>query len=299
MTRSDARRCGGPALSRRRATALAALVVGLALAAGCTAARRDLPAPRLPDAAALRAEADAAPQSPEPLYQLALLHYGESQPDAALRALRESLRRDAGYAPSLALLAKLLHETGRSKEGLAYFEKCKLDTLPDPVRLNIALLYVDVGNTVKARKLLQGLETGAWADAAQVNLAYLDLVDEDHVAAAQRLRHAGRYAESAAALNNRAVAELRAGQVSSGARLLEDLAAAYPDLGTAQLNLALLLRHYMFDAEGADRVQAHFDALQAPRLGDAAWGEFSEPASEDAAPPVPRPASPQGERNPD
>ena len=129
MTRSHAQAL---AAARPRFAAWA-MVAALVLAVGCTSARRDLPAARLADERALRAEAQAAPAAPEPLYQLALLHYGEGRAEAALGALGESLARDRGYVPSLALLAKLLHECGRSKEALRYFEKRGIDTLAEPV----------------------------------------------------------------------------------------------------------------------------------------------------------------------
>jgi tetratricopeptide (TPR) repeat protein len=291
VTRSDERTVGVSRMRGVRSICTACGVLALvAFVAGCGSARRDLPSPRLPDADALRAEAAAAPQSAEPLYQLALLQYGDGEPEPALESLRQSLRREPLYAPSLALLAKLLHDAGRSAEALAYFKKLGVDTLPEPVRLNVALLYADVGNTVQARKLLQGLASGAWADAALVNLAYLDLVDEDAVAARKRLEGGlGAAGDAPEAINNRALAELRAGDVESGARRLKELAAEHPELGTAQLNLALLLRHYLFDPEGADRAQAHFDALGAPKIGDAAWQQFIDPAHEDASPAVPKP----------
>jgi tetratricopeptide (TPR) repeat protein len=206
-----------------------------------------------------------------------------------LVSLRQSLARDRAYAPSLALLTKLMHDAGRSAEALQYFKKLPLDTLPEPVRLNVALLYADVGNTVQARKLLQGLTTGAWADAAEVNLVYLDLVDEDNGVAAKRLEGGlGRFGDTPEAVNNRALALLRAGDVEAGARLLKELAAEHPEFGAAQLNLALLLRHYLFDATGAERAQAHFDALGTARVDDAAWQRFLEPAGEDASSPVPQ-----------
>jgi hypothetical protein len=97
----------------------------------------------------------------------------------------------------------------------------------------------------------------------------------------------GRYGDAPEAVNNRALAHLRAGDVESGARLLKELAARHPEFGAAQLNLGLLLRHYLFDTAAADRAQAHFDALGTPRIEDAAWQRFDGPAHEDAAPAVP------------
>jgi tetratricopeptide (TPR) repeat protein len=268
---------------------IAACVAWLGLA-GCATGRRDLPSPRARDAATLEAEAQNRPQDAEPLYQLALLHYASGEADAALQALHQSLRRDSAYPPSLTLLAKLFHDTGRSREGLQYFEARNLDTLPEAVRLNVGLLYADAGNTVKARRLLKGLTQGAYADAAAINLAYLDLVDEENVAAVRALEaQAERFHGNPEVLNNLALARLRAGNVEGGTRLLRQVASQFPDFAPAQLNLALVLRNYLFDEEGATTAQAHFDALGAPRLGDAGVEEFLQTPVEDAAPRTPEP----------
>jgi tetratricopeptide (TPR) repeat protein len=277
--------------SSTRSICHAALWAVLAIVSGCASGRRDLPVPRADDAAALRAEAQARPQDAEPLYQLALLHYGHGEADPALQALRESLERQPSYAPSLALLAKLLHDAGRSAEGVAFFEARKLDALPEAVRLNVGLLYADVGNTLKARRILKGVGAGPYADAAAVNLAYLDLIDEQNVAAVRSLEtQAQRFPNSAEVQNNLALARLRAGDVDGGTRLLRQVVSAHPDFAPAQINLALVLRNYLFDEDGATQAQAHFDALGAPKLGDAGIEAILQTPVEDAAPRVPDPA---------
>jgi tetratricopeptide (TPR) repeat protein len=270
---------------------IAACVAWLGLS-GCATGRRDLPSPRARDAATLQAEAQGRPQDAEPLYQLALLHYASGEADAALQALHQSLQRDANYPPSLTLLAKLFHDTGRSREGLQYFEARKLDTLPEAVRLNVGLLYADAGNTVKARRILKGLAQGAYADAAAINLAYLDLVDEENVAAVRTLeQQAERFHGNPEVLNNLALARLRAGDVDGGTRLLRQVASQFPDFAPAQLNLALVLRNYLFDEDAATHAQAHFDALGSPHLGDAGIEAFLQDPVEDAAPRVPEPSA--------
>ena len=159
-----------PARSRRSSICIlciAALVAGLA---GCASGRRGLSAARSRDAAALQREARAS-REPEPFYQLALLHYGQGDADAALAALHTALRRDPEYAPALTLVARVLHDTGRSAEGVRFFASRPANDWPPAVRLDLALLYADVGNTVRARELLQGIGDGAYADAAAANLA--------------------------------------------------------------------------------------------------------------------------------
>ena len=256
--------------------------------AGCASTRRDAGAPRVRDEQPLEQEAHAAPQSAEPMYQTALLRYGQGDAVGALRALDASLGRDPLYAPSLALFAKLMHDAGRSQEAIGWFEKRDLGAMPDAVRLNVAMLYADAGNTLQARKLLQGVTEGAYAAAANCDLAYLDLLDDENKTAAQRLSaNLGRYADTPEILNNVALARIRAGDVETGTRLLRDLAAEHPDFGPAQLNLALLLQNYLFDEQGAKTARAHFDALGAPRLDDATVRDFFDARHEDAAPPVP------------
>jgi len=270
----------------RGAQVVACTLLAAILLAGCASGRRDLPTPRDTSVQKLRQEAAAAPQAAEPLYQMALLHYGNRAHVEALSALHEALRRDAHYVPALTLLAKLLHECGRSAEGIEYFARRPAPTWPEPVRLNLALLYADTGNTMQARKLLDGLAASAYADAAAANLAYLDLVDEDHPAAARRLQaDLARYAETPAVLNNLALVHLRAGRVEDAVKLLRAVTERHPEFGEAQINYALVLRHYLFEEDGAAQARARFDAMSAPRIDDPAMSEFLR--TEDTVPAVP------------
>jgi tetratricopeptide (TPR) repeat protein len=263
--------------------------MALACTLGCASGRRGLPAARSGDAEALQREARQS-RAPEPYYQLALLHYAQEHPDAALEALHRALGRDPEYLPALTLLARLLHEGQRSAEGVRYFESRPLEAWPEPVRLNLALLYADLGNTVQARRILEELVDGPQAEAAAVNLAYLDLIDERHDAAEQRLaRLEARFHDAPEVLNNLALARLRRGDVEGAGRVLQDVAGRFPDFAPAQLNLALYLRHYLFDDDGAGRAQAHFDALAPPHLAPAVVQRLFEPVVEDAAPPPPEP----------
>jgi tetratricopeptide (TPR) repeat protein len=269
------------------------VALALLCIAGCTAARKStLPAPRVRDAGALCAEAAARPADAEPFYQLALLHAEASACDSALVAVANALRRDPQHAPSLALLARLLHDAGRSEEALHYYELRGIDTFPDAVMIDIALLYADVGNTLEARKLLRPLAAGSHAAAVAANLAYLDLLDEDNAAALAALEtQAARFPDSPEVQQNLALARLRAGDVESGALLLERVASEHPEFATGQHNLALLLRHYRFDAEGAARVAGRAAALDRTRRSELALERILKPGVEDAAPPAPQTAA--------
>ena len=275
--------CGS--FEKLRVGVVACMLAAALWLAGCASGRRDVPAARETSLDKLRQEATAAPQAAEPLFQIALLHYGKGAYTEALAALHDALARDANYLPALVLLPKLLHECGRSAEGIAFFSRDPAHSWPEPVRLNLALLYADTGNTMQARKLLEGLASSPYADAAAANLAYLDLVDEDHDAAARRMQtDLARYAETPAVLNNLALVHLRAGRVEDAAKLLRLVTERYPEFGEAHLNYALVLRHYLFEPDGAARAQARFDALGTPRLADPAMESFLQ--SEDTAPPA-------------
>ena len=309
-------RTRGAASICKSAVALAAL--GLA-AAGCAGGRSGDLAPRTPDASAPpseapaprsesqapRSEARPVPQGPEPSYRVALQHYGRHEVEPALAALHEALRGNPSYVPALTLLARVLHDTGHSAEGVRYFKARPLGEWPEPVRLDLALLYADTGNTVQARRILAGLANGTYADAARANLAYLDLVDEANasslVPGLERL--ASGQSDSPEVLNNLAVARLRAGDVEGSARLLQQLVSRWPDFAPAQMNLALVLRNYIFDDQGASRAQHHFEELAEPAVGDAALRELlGVPRTEDTAPaasstaPAPRSTTPEGKR---
>lgn len=272
-------------IQRRSAHAVACTLATAILLAGCASGRRDLPTPRDTSLEKLRSEAAATPQAAEPLYQMALLHYGNGAHAEALKALHDALARDPNYVPALALLPKLLHECGRSAEGITFFARRPAPTWPEPVRLNLALLYADTGNTMQARKLLESLASSPYAASAAANLAYLDLVDEDHAAAARRMQaDLARYADTPAVLNNLALVHLRAGRVAEAAKLLREVTERHPEFGEAHLNYALVLRHYLFEEDGAAQAQARFDALSTPRLADPALDEFLR--TEDTAPTV-------------
>jgi len=273
----------------RGARVVAVLAIGLLCVAGCSIGRRStLPSPRESDARALRAEATAHPEDAEPLYQLALVHARSAAPDSALAALGVALQRQPEHAPSLTLLARLLHDAGRSAEALHYFEARGVATLPEPVQIDVALLYADVGNTLKARKLLKGFANGPYAAAVAANLAYLDLLDEENAAALATLEEqAPRFPDAPQVQLNLALARLRAGQVDAGAKLLEELAARYPDDAAMQSNVALLRRHYRFDEAGAQRAEARAETLTPPSPSEMALERVLQGGVEDAAPPAP------------
>jgi predicted Zn-dependent protease len=276
-----------------RCNALGCIALVALVAAGCATGRTSrLPAPRERDAAALRAQAAARPNDAEPLYQLALLQAREAGPDSALLALAGALRREARHAASLALLAQLLHETGQDAEAVRFFEKRGISTLPEAAQINVALLYAETGNTVKARKMLQAVQGDTYASAVAVNLAYLDLLDESGPATLATLEAlAGRYPDAPEVQMNVALARLRTGDVDAGMRLLQEIGARHPDYAPVQANLALALQHYTFDTDGAEKATARARALAARRSSLLAFERAMHGGAEDTSPPVPQPAS--------
>jgi tetratricopeptide (TPR) repeat protein len=218
------------------------------LAAACAGGRRAAaPPPHVRDAAILRSEARARGADAEPLYQLALLHDGSGAPDSALAALRVALRRDPEHMPSLALFAHLMHQTGRSAEGLRFFARLPAERLPAAVRRQVAVLRADVGDAAGGR-LLAGEVSGAVAEYAVAR------------------------------------AWLQAGDLDGGVRLLKRLADLHPEFAPAQVHLALVLQDVLFESTGTTLAGLHLDDLAGPPWEALAGGP---PASEDAAPPEP------------
>lgn len=276
---------------------MALLFCCIALFAGCASHGRRGLQPRSTDEATLQREV-AQSHSPEPLFQLALLYLAEGRADAAVMSLREALDRDLEYEPALTLLARTLHQTGRSFEALEFFGRREVERWPDSVQINVALLHADVGNSIEARRILETKLDGAWATNARANLAYLDLLDEETVVARQRLESLiQENIESPEILNNLAVAHLRAGDAEGSAIILRRLVSRHADFGPAQLNLALLLQHWLFDDTGAARAQEHLDVMLEPMLSEAVIQRLLAPARvEDAAPPIPPlPADPDAD----
>ena len=276
------------------------LLCCLTLLAGCASHGRRGLQPRSSDEAALRQEASQS-QSAEPLFQLALLYLSENRADEAVIALQDALHRNEDYEPALTLLAKTLHQTGRSFEALEFFGTREIDRWPDSVQINVALLHAEVGNSIEARRILETKLAGVWSTSARANLAYLDLIDEETVAARQRLETLiQENIDTPEVLNNLAVARLRAGDAEGSARILQQLASRHDDFASAHLNVALLLQYWLFDDSGAARAQDHLDLMLEPMLTEAVIERLLDPSRvEDASPPVPEPAAKPQKDTPD
>ena len=287
-------------LSPCRLRAVVAMLVLLATAGCASHGPREL-RPRTSDEAGLRQEA-AASESPEPLYQLALLYLGDYRIDEAVIALQDALSRHPDYEPALTLLAKTLHQTGRSFEALEFFEGRAVEQWSPAVQINVALLQAEVGNTIEARRILENNLDGAWHESARANLAYLDLLDEETVAARKQLEDLiDANLDAPEVLNNLAVARLRDGDVDGSVEILHRLTSRHQEFAVAHINLALLLQHWLFDEEGATRTQNHLDTLLEPMLSDAVISRLLDPAHvENTSPPVPRSSEPEasGEAGP-
>lgn len=276
-------RCFSPCRLRTAAGVLLLLAT-----LGCAAPGPANLRPRTSDEAALQQEA-AASKSPEPYYQLALLYLAENRVDEAGLALQDALARNRDYEPALTLLAKTLHETGRSFEALEFFDSRPVEQWSPAVQINVALLQADVGNTIEARRILQANLQGDWNASARANLAYLDLLDEETVAARKQLEELiAANIDAPEVLNNLAVARLRDGDVRGSVEILQRLTSRHEGFAVAHINLALLLQYWLFDEEGATRQQDHLDRLLEPILSDAVLSRLLDPAAvENTAPPVP------------
>ncbi len=254
---------------------------------GCGGSRSGALQPRTHDLASLHQQAASHPDTPEPWYQMALVHAATHQYDDAVRALHAALQRSADYEPALTFMAKLFFESGRSVEGVHYFSSRGFEEWSEPVRVNVALLLADAGRTDDARRLLDAARNGAYADAARANLAYVDWLEGEHARAAQELDALSSADEIPAAAHNLALAHLHRGDVEGSAAILEELAQKHPELALASSNLALVLRHWLFEDARADVYDGRALASAPPHLSDSLVYELLFGAgTEDAAPSI-------------
>lgn len=264
-------------------------LVGL-VGAGCGGGARGALQPRTTDLAALQREAAADPAAVEPWYQMALVHAAQQRHDDAMRALHTALRRHGDYEPALTLMAKLFFESGRSVEGVQYFSTRALNTWSEPVRINVGLLLADAGRFDEARMLLGDAQHGPHAAAARANLAYLDWIEGDLESAGREFEALDRTLATPAARHNAALGQLVRGDAEGSAARLQGVADEHLELRAARVNLALVLRHWLFDDARAAALEAESLALAPPQLSAALVHELLRTGVvEDAAPKHPEP----------
>ncbi|NIW24000.1 MAG: hypothetical protein GWN29_05185 [Gammaproteobacteria bacterium] len=92
--------------------------------------------------------------------------------------------------------------------------------------------------------------------------------------------------DSPALQNNVALARLRRGEIEKSVEMLEEIARENPQFATAASNLALVLRHWLFEDERAGVYEAQALAMETPQLSEAVLYELLSPV-EDTAPAVP------------
>ena len=288
-SRTSQRPCARPSTARRRTSTCTVAVWGLVslLVPGCAGSGNRALQPRTRDLGTLQQEAATAPDAPEPPYQIALVYASQQRYDDALRALHTALQRDGDYEPALTFMAKLFFDGGRSVEGAQYFSSRPLEAWSEPVRINVALLLGDAGRYDEARVLLEGARHGTHADAARANLAYLDWIEGRQARAGKEFEALEGALESPPARNNVALARLQRGDVAASARMLEDLATTHPEFTMAASNLALVLRHWLFEDDRAAVYEAVALGDAPPQLSEAVLHELlTGSAHEDAAPQI-------------
>lgn len=218
--------------------------------AGAEPPRRDRS--KLGDA---REQAALSPAQPYWPYREATLLFEADSTEAAERALRESLRRDPDYAPSLARWSKLMWDEKRHVEAIERLEaaRARRGTLAPELAAGLALHYDAVDRPDRARDVLATL-AGDDARGTASARTYVTLRGEHPEAATDLAVTAlGDDPKSAAAQNNYGIARLRAGDPVSAKKAFQKALDLDPRLPGPHYNLAILEKFYLLDDEAAEK----------------------------------------------
>jgi len=206
----------------------------------------------------MREAAGLAPAEPYWPFRIAELYAGADSLAKAEAALEQSLARDPGYAPALALRASLDYRARRHDRAIRSLEAALArpgafgGEPPRPLLEGLALHYEAVGEGDKARAIL-ATATGRKnaAAPAPVYLTMLGPAPEQ----ADGLAEAAVRADpgSAANQNNYGIARLRAGDPIAARKAFERATKLDSTLAGPFYNLAILEKYYLFHDDEAAR----------------------------------------------
>lgn len=200
-------------------------------------------------------------------YHIATLCVAIDSLDAAQVALNQSLARNPGYAPALALLSKLDYTAGRHDDAIAVLESARMAAqrnskdLGPELLAGLALHYDAAGRDADAREALAAVPPSEHraADAAGAAIA---LRHADRVAGAGLAESAVHDSpNSAACQNNAGIARLRAGDVKAARKAFLKAIELDPKLAGPYYNLAILEKYYTLDDAAALSWFAQYRAL--------------------------------------
>jgi len=207
----------------------------------------------------VREQAALAPDEPYWPYRLAEIYVEADSATRAEAALATCLRRDATYAPALALLSRLYYRSGRHAEGVALLEAARTRTsaapggMPPALLACLALHYEALGRHDLAAVVVAEAERTEPGPARSA-LVYVTLRGENPDSADGPARAAvDDDPRSAPAQNNYGITRLRAGDPKGARSAFLRAIELDPALPGPYYNLAILERFYLFDDDAAAR----------------------------------------------
>jgi tetratricopeptide (TPR) repeat protein len=209
-----------------------------------------------PDA---RAQMAAHPQDPYWPYVFATECLARDSVAAAEAALRTALDRDAGYAPALSSLSKLMYQSGRHEDAITLLTNAlaAADRYDDDTRqillAELALHQDALGRPDLARASVAGMPRPSLKQTRSA-LVYVTLRGEAPDSASDLAEKAlDGDSKSPINLNNFGITRLRAGDVDGALRAFNDALERDPNLPGPYYNLAILEEFYRFDDVAASR----------------------------------------------
>jgi tetratricopeptide (TPR) repeat protein len=212
-------------------------------------------APKPDDVAEARAQAVLEPSEPYWHHRMAELQVAADSLVRAEAALHAALSRDPLYAPSLALLSKLMYDGTRHVEAIGLLEAARKrsaeypEGFPEALTAGLALHYDAIGRSAEADALLEELGR---PNVARVGPAvvYLRLRAADDAAELARETVYGD-ARSAANQNNWGIVRLKAGDPTGARKAFLAAIERDPTMPGPYYNLALLEKYWMLDDAAA------------------------------------------------
>jgi len=202
---------------------------------------------------------DAHPQDPYWPYQFAQENLARDSVQSAENALRVSLSRDAGYAPALSSLSKLLFDSHRHQEAIQLLTSALAspDRYDDETRqillAELALHQDALGRPDLAHESVAAMPKPS-LEQSRSALVYVTLRGEAPDSAnqlAEKALHAD--SKSPVNLNNFGITRLRAGDLDGALQSFNDAIGRDPSLPGPYYNLAILEKFYRFDDVAAAR----------------------------------------------
>jgi tetratricopeptide (TPR) repeat protein len=216
-------------------------------------------APEQPRTLDARTEMASHPQDPYWPYRFAEESLTRDSLQAAEDALRLSLSRDAGYAPALSSLSKLLYEANRHEEAIQMLTSAlaSADRYDDETRqillAELALHQDALGRPDLARESVAEMPKPS-LDQSRSALVYVTLRGQAPDSAgdlAEKALHSD--SKSPVNLNNFGITRLRVGDLAGALKSFNEAIERDPSLPGPYYNLAILEKFYRFDDVAAAR----------------------------------------------